>query len=144
MDARDKLRCLSPVRGDLARLWWLFYLSGEGNERASADELLDVVLFQSLDLGFREDVFLPPPVPDDCAGEYFLGRVLYPPRQAYSVFGLREHEWIRHVLVVGMTGTGKTNLVFHVLSEFRRHQRIGGISCSEFPILRSQLEPCFL
>ena len=37
----------------------------------------------------------------------------------YSDFGMRENEWIRHMLIAGMTGTGKTNLAYHILSEFK-------------------------
>lgn len=122
-DAREKLRELAPVQGDLARLGWLFFLSGEGEERSSADDLFDVLLFDALQQDFRQDIFLPPPSPMECNGEYVLGTVLYPPRIPYASFGLREREWIHHVLIVGMTGTGKTNLLFGVLQEFQRHRK---------------------
>src|SRR5688572_17916083 len=108
-DAKDKLRELAPVKGDVARQWWLAYLAGDGTERRDTSDLLDVLLFQALHQDFREEIFLPPPVRHECAGEYELGVVLYPPRSSYALFGLRESEWIRHVLIVGMTGTGKTN-----------------------------------
>jgi hypothetical protein len=59
----------------------------------------------------------------DCVGEYVLGNVSYPPGKEYAVFGLREQEWIRHVLILGMTGTGKTNLVFQILNELQQHHK---------------------
>lgn len=48
---------------------------------------------------------------------------MYPPERSYCKFGLREHEWIKHVLICGMTGTGKTNLVFQILKELRRKRK---------------------
>jgi len=33
-------------------------------------------------------------------------------------FCLREHDWIKHVLIVGASGSGKTNLCFQVLKNF--------------------------
>ena len=37
--------------------------------------------------------------------------------------GLREDEWIKHLLIVGMTGTGKTNLAFHILRELKKNAK---------------------
>jgi DNA helicase HerA-like ATPase len=41
----------------------------------------------------------------------------------FCPFGLREDEWIKHVLVTGMTGAGKTNLIFQIVRELRRHEK---------------------
>ncbi len=49
--------------------------------------------------------------------------MIYPPGNRYCRFGLREEEWIKHVLITGMTGTGKTNLMFQTLRELRRHNK---------------------
>ncbi len=49
--------------------------------------------------------------------------MLYPPDKRNCTFGLREDEWIKHMLITGMTGAGKTNLAFHILTKLNRHQK---------------------
>ena len=110
-------KSIGPKKADLG---WLFYLSGEGEERQSADDLLDVLLHQRIQKDYREKIFLDPPPAVDCIGDYALGKVDYPPGKQYCQFGLREQEWIKHVLITGMTGTGKTNLAFHMLRELKK------------------------
>ncbi len=122
-ESEEKLRKLAPVGPKRADLGWLFYLSGEGKERQEADELLDILLFQKVQKDYREKIFLDPGSAVDCFGDYFLGMVVYPPGRPYCSFGLREEEWIKHVLITGMTGTGKTNLAFHMLRELRKKNK---------------------
>ena len=116
-ETEEKLRKLAAVGTKRADLGWLFFLSGEGKERQTADELIDILLFQKIQKDYREKIFLDPRPASDCFGEYSLGTVIYPPGKHYCPFGLRESEWIKHVLITGMTGTGKTNLAFHMLTE---------------------------
>ena len=116
----EKLRKLASRGRRKADLDWLFYLSSEGEERQSADELLDILLFQKVSKGYKEQIFLNPPPQAECRGPYALGTVVYPPGKPYAEFGLREDEWIKHLLIVGMSGTGKTNLAFHVLRELKK------------------------
>ncbi|MDA2934221.1 hypothetical protein MYX82_07745, partial [Acidobacteria bacterium AH-259-D05] len=89
----EKLRKLAPLSRKKANLGWLFYLSGETQERQAADELLDILLFQEVEKDYREKIFLDPPPASECFGEYFLGTVIYPPEKPYCEFGLREDEW---------------------------------------------------
>ena len=118
-DTEEKLRKLAPVDPRKADLSWLFYISGELEERQLADELLDIFLFQRIHKGYQEKIFLKPASASACVGDYGLGRVLYPPGHSYCPFGLREEEWIKHTLIAGMTGTGKTNLAFQILRELQ-------------------------
>jgi len=122
-DVEEKLRKLAAIDGKDADLDWLFYISGEGKERQDADDLFDIFLFQKANKDFKEEIFLDPASADKCFGEYFLGSVIYPTNRAYAPFGLREDEWIKHMLITGMTGAGKTNLVFQILKEFRRKNK---------------------
>ncbi|NQV14346.1 ATP-binding protein [bacterium] len=41
----------------------------------------------------------------------------------YAQFGLRDGDFPKHVLIVGMTGTGKTNLAFQLLRQQKRHKK---------------------
>ncbi len=122
-ETEEKLRKLASVGRRKADLGWLFFLSGEAEERQSADELIDILLFQEIQKDYREKIFLDPPAASHCFGEYSLGTVIYPPEKSYCDFGLREDEWIKHLLIVGMTGTGKTNLAFHILRELKKKNK---------------------
>lgn len=122
-ETEEKLRKLESLDRENANLNWLFYLSGEGAERELADQLLDVQLFRQAEKGFGKGIFLDPPPRARCAGPYSLGTVIYPPARSFCPFGLREDEWIKHVLITGMTGAGKTNLTFNIVREFWRHQK---------------------
>ena len=51
-------------------------------------------------------VQLMPPDKEIADGEYFIGYVLNENIPLYS-FGLREKEFLRHILITGSTGTGK-------------------------------------
>lgn len=122
-ETEEKVRKLAAVDPRGAAASWLFYLSGEGDERQLADDAIDVLLFQKARKDYRKDIFLEPPIARDCGGEYALGTVTYPPGSAFAPFGMRESEWIKHMLITGMTGTGKTNLAFQILRELRRHRK---------------------
>jgi len=116
-ETEEQLRKLAALDKQAAKANWLHYLSGQGAERQLASDLIDVQLFQKLGKDFRKDIFLEPPVAGICRGAYALGQVLYPGKQTFCGFGLHEEEWIKHVLITGMTGAGKTNLMFLILSE---------------------------
>jgi len=115
----EKFRKLAPIDKN-ADLLWLLYLSGDTKERQSTDELIDIILHQKVKRDYKRKILLDPA--DDTDGEYHLGTVIYPDRK-FSRFGLRENEWVKHVLITGMTGTGKTNLCFNILRELKRNNR---------------------
>lgn len=122
-DVEEKLRKLLPVDRPGAQAAWLSYLSGEGAERDETSDLLDILLFFQAQKGFEKGIFLDAPAAHTCSGSYPLGQVMYPPGTPYCAFGLREDEWIRHLLLTGMTGAGKTNLAFLILRQFSQHQK---------------------
>jgi len=79
LNTEEKLRKLAPLGDRKADLAWLYYLSGEGNERQEADDLLDILLYQKAKKDYRERIFLDPPSPASYFGAYGLGTVNYPP-----------------------------------------------------------------
>ncbi len=119
----EKLRKLASVDPEAARNAWLFFLAAEGPERQAADDLLDLLLYQAIDADYERRILLDPPPAGLCDGQYRLGTVLYPSGRAFAPFGIREEEWIKHILIVGMTGSGKTNLGFLILRELWRQQK---------------------
>jgi hypothetical protein len=119
-DIEEKLRKLAPMGSSDADIAWLMYLSGIDGERIETEELIDLALFQAIKKGYKEQIFLDPPAPETCRGDYPLGVVIYPPGSFYGPFGINEGEFTKHVLLAGMTGSGKTNLMFCMLRQLRR------------------------
>ncbi len=75
-ETEEKIRKLVPIDPKKADASWLFYLSGEGDERQLADNLIDVLLFQKIQKNYREQIFLEPPSVSNCHGDYVLGTVM--------------------------------------------------------------------
>jgi hypothetical protein len=121
MKIEDKLRKLKPCFSK-TDLMWLFWLASEGEERDEVDELLDIMINSELSKNYSKAIFLEPPKPDICYGEYHFGSVIYPGKP-YCTFGLCENEWIKHVLITGMSGVGKTNLAFKLLIELAHKKK---------------------
>ncbi|MEW5911313.1 MAG: DUF87 domain-containing protein [Thermodesulfobacteriota bacterium] len=103
-------------------MMWLLYLASEGQERDEADELFDVLMHFQLNKDYSKKILLEPPAPTLCSGEYYLGDVIYP-EGVFAKFGIREAEWIKHMLITGMSGVGKTNLAFHILRQLHSHKK---------------------
>ncbi|MBN1156130.1 ATP-binding protein [Candidatus Woesearchaeota archaeon] len=65
---------------------------------------------------------LPPPPSESAFGEFELGTVTYDEKPV-CMFGMRERELLRHIGIFGITGTGKSNVVFKLIDELLRHKR---------------------
>ena len=116
-EIKDILRKLEPVmRGRVRGLWYWSLLPKDEKAFQKNKDLLRLIADKNAKFDYKEEIRLPPPNPSKLAGEYDIGTVIYPEID-YAKFGLREDEFIKHVLIVGMTGTGKTNLSFHILRE---------------------------
>ena len=119
-EIKDILRKLEPVmRSKVRGLWYWSLLPKDEKAFQKNKDLLRLIADKKAKLDFREEIRLPPPNASKLAGEYDIGTVIYPETD-YAGFGLREDEFIKHILIVGMTGTGKTNLSFHILRELSK------------------------
>ena len=54
----EKLRKLLPVLSDKTDPLWLYFLSGQGKDRDEADEIIDMILFNSTSKDFRKKILL--------------------------------------------------------------------------------------
>ena len=122
MKADEKLRMLEPVIGEQAKKIHTIYTASNEHERRGLHELLDVLVKSKLGKDHQRRILLPPPHTTLLNGDYHLGSVMYP-EKPYQECGLREDEWIKHLLIAGMTGSGKTNLVFVILDELRKKNK---------------------
>jgi len=116
-EVKELLRKLEPILGRRTKgLWYLNLFSRDVKEDRENLELLRLLADKKAQIRFQEKIRLPPPGKDKLAGDYHMGTVIYP-NEEFAEFGLREDEFIKHILIVGMTGTGKTNLAYHILKE---------------------------
>ena len=108
--------------GKKAKKLHAVYVASDRRERERLDETFDILVRKKLDKDHSHKILLPPQSPEDIKGEYNLGHVIYPDKPLCD-FGLREDEWIKHVLIAGMSGAGKTNASFVILDQLLRHQK---------------------
>ena len=116
-DIKDLLQKLQPVVPTLVKkLWYLNFFSGDGKSAKWNEDLVEILANRYAKIDHQENIRLPPPYRDITPGKYYLGDIIYP-EEPYSAFGLTDQDLLRHVLIVGMTGAGKTNLTLQLLMQ---------------------------
>jgi hypothetical protein len=119
-EIKDLLRKLDPVmRRSSKGLWYDSLLSRDLASSHKKLELLRLIADRKAEFDFKEGIKLPPPIPSVLRGRYHIGQVIYPDRE-YAEFGLDDADFMKHALVVGITGAGKTNLVIHILDQLNQ------------------------
>lgn len=119
LTVEEMCRKLKPVFGErIDALYSQYALSDSMEQRKEIEQILNLMYQKYLNENMlTEKVLLEPPEEDIIKGDYPLGKVVYPSEELYP-FGLREMDWPRHVLITGMSGSGKTNFAFVVLGGF--------------------------
>lgn len=121
-ETKDLLQKLEPILGSRNKLLW--YTSITSNDSAAGRrnlEILRLLAGTRARVDYQERIRLPPPMPEVTQGPYHVGSVIYPDRE-FSRFGLTEEDLIRHVLIAGMTGSGKTTLSLLILRQLRERR----------------------
>ena len=119
----DLLQKLEPVLGSRTKaLWYLQLISKDEKTFYNNKDLIRLIADQIAKIDYKKNIRLPPPAEEKLKGEYDLGKVIYPDNK-YTDFGLREEEFIKHIFIAGMTGTGKTNLTFQILKELNKYRK---------------------
>jgi predicted transcriptional regulator len=117
---KDLCRKLRPVYGDkMDRLYLRYELADTIEERRQIEQAIKILYEKALSTSLlAEKVLLEPPAdPRATSGDYPLGTIIYADKEV-ATFGLREQDWIRHVCITGMSGSGKTNFAYMILSNF--------------------------
>lgn len=110
---------LKPIFGKkIDALYMRYQLANTRERREQIANALKVLYEKYLNTNLLTDkILLEPPAENIIKGDFPLGNVVYPDEELYQ-FGLREQDWIRHVEVSGMSGSGKTNFAFQILGNF--------------------------
>ncbi|MBK8945340.1 MAG: DUF87 domain-containing protein [Ignavibacteriae bacterium] len=111
---------LRPILGEKIDSLWRAYLVEDMDGKREIEQILNMLYLDNLNTEISSDNadnLLAPPPAENVRGEYPIGEIMYAGKKLYP-FCLRENDWIKHVLIVGASGSGKTNLCFQVLKNF--------------------------
>lgn len=116
MEACNKLK---PYLGKKVDNLFFEYALAENDARRQEIYQIVLALYSKyIDSNFLdEEVVLRTPEEGVVNAEYHLGEIPYPNRPKQP-FGLREKDWVRHVLISGMSGSGKTTFALRLIKNF--------------------------
>ena len=112
----DLFRRLKPLYpAQIARLW-IEYQTADPARQREIEELLTILAIkrQGMMIGDERLVLDAPPPGLIGQGEFTIGNVEYPGLPPYP-FRIARNELLRHVFVLGPTGTGKSTLLLNLL-----------------------------
>lgn len=112
----DLLRKLEPLSGSLSRKLWLWSIASDNKDAFENLRLLRLLGDRNAKLDYEKSIRLPPPDKRALTGEFYVGDVVYPDI-VYGQLGISETDFVRHILIGGMTGAGKTNLTLNLLQQ---------------------------
>ena len=117
-EIRDLLQKIEPFYKNKTNSLWLFHLlSKDKNAFYSNRNLLRLLADRVAKYNYQNKILLPPPTNRSILpGDYQLGKVIYPEIE-YAEFGLNPEDFIKHILITGITGAGKTNLSYLILQQ---------------------------
>jgi len=119
MTPEEIFQRLKPILGKKIERLWKVYLIEDNNGKREIEQMMQILYNQTFPESYNEELksTLFPPPSEKARGEYPIGNITYTKRELYP-FGLREQDWIKHMLIVGASGSGKTNLCFQILKNF--------------------------
>jgi hypothetical protein len=112
----DLCKKLRPILGEqIEKLYMKYSLSTEKEDRLEIERLIHALYHKHLGKSLLTDeIMLEPPLENQIFADYPLGNIIYADKELYS-FGMREKDWIRHLCVSGMSGSGKTTFAYTIL-----------------------------
>jgi len=112
---------LRPVFGKkIDDIYLKYAMADSREEREEIAHILNALYQKNLSELLDKKVLLEPPKTLD--GNYNLATISYANKNVGS-FNLREQDWVRHVCVSGMSGSGKTNFGFHIINNFIKQNK---------------------
>jgi hypothetical protein len=119
LSVEDICKKLRPVFGAKIDELYLNYRMADSREaKLEIEQALNGLYHKYLSGSMLSDkILLEPPQANLVDGEYPLAYVSYDDKKLYP-FCLREKDWVRHMCISGMTGSGKTTFAYHVVYNF--------------------------
>jgi hypothetical protein len=119
----ELFRRLKPLYGKEIERLWVAYQFGTPEERREIEELLTMLAItkQGMMIGDERLVLDAPPPLLIGRGEFTIGNITYPGLPPYPLRVAR-NELLRHVFILGPTGTGKSTLLITLLVQLQAAQ----------------------
>lgn len=116
----DLFRRLKPLYGRTIDALWIEYQTGDADVRREIDALLTMLAIRDLGIGVGDErlVLDAPPAHLIGDGEFTIGNVSYPSLAPYP-FRVGRNELLRHLFILGPTGTGKSTLLLNLLIQIQ-------------------------
>lgn len=115
---------LEPVCGrEFANNLYVAWLLSEEHGRQKVIERIQLLVNQRIGIIYKPTKSLPPPADKSrMFGDVKLADVHYPEGKFYAELKLKRQELMRHILISGMTGSGKTTLSMNLAKELNRNK----------------------
>jgi len=119
----DLFRKLKPLYGTAIDLLWIEYQTADVERKREIEEYLTLLGVKKLGLAVGDEklVLDAPPAALIGDGEFTIGMVSYPSIPPYP-FRVRRNELLRHIFILGPTGTGKSTLLLNLLLQIQAAQ----------------------
>lgn len=116
----DLFRRLKPLYGKLIDVLWIEYQTADVERKREIDEYVMLLGVKDLGIAVGDEklVLDAPPAALIGAGEFTIGMVSYPGIPPYP-FRVQHNELLRHIFILGPTGTGKSTLLLNVLLQIQ-------------------------
>jgi hypothetical protein len=116
----DLFRKLKPLYGTAIDLLWIEYQTADVERKREIEEYLTLLGVKKLGLAVGDEklVLDAPPAALIGDGEFTIGMVSYPSIAPYP-FRVRRNELLRHLFILGPTGTGKSTLLLNLLLQIQ-------------------------
>lgn len=113
---QELCRLLKPVLGKRVDQLYRAYLADDSDGKTDIEQTLELLASKHLGQNYQPDrtPFPPPPEEVAGAGQIGIGEVRYGQRLLYP-YRLQRDRLKEHVLICGRSGSGKTNLTFHLM-----------------------------
>lgn len=115
----DICKKLKPLLGEKADKLFLEYSLADSVDAKQEIYHVLIILYSKYvdDKLIDSNIIIQSPPEGIVDAEYELGKINYPNKDP-EIFGLREKDWIRHVCISGMSGSGKTTFALKILHNF--------------------------